>query len=314
MNVESPLDVLRKISTSNFSGSKGGILNNAQANKFISFVVDESVLKNNARIINMRAPIEELPRLHLGTRVTTGKTEGNAPSAGSYVTASGSLIQLTTTGLVVPWEVTWEQLEDNVEGQGFEDTLIREISSAFANDLEELAIQGDTASGDAFLALKDGWIKLFKNDPHTSATDVDCSALSDKTLNKTVFNKVLKGLPTKYRRNRSRLRFFVNPDNEQDYRVDLTGRDTNVGDNALTGNDTLRIFGVEIVPVAYVPSGTVILTHYQNFILGIWRQVRIERDKDIYKGVQQYALHVRVGFAVERGDAVAYTDDVIADS
>jgi len=29
-------------------------------------------------------------------------------------------------------------------------------------------------------------------------------------------------------------RFFVHPDQEQDYRVDLTGRDANVGNNALT--------------------------------------------------------------------------------
>lgn len=313
MDNETPLAALRKIATSDFSGSKGGILNNAQAKKFIGFVEDESVLKNNVRIVNMSAPVMELPRLHLGTRVTVPKSEATAPSAGQYVTASGSVVSLSTVAMIVPWEVSYEQMEDNVEEEGFEDTLISEISAAFANDLEELAIQGDTASGDSYLAQTDGWIKLFKNDAQAPAVDVSLAALSDKTLNKNVFSKVLKGLATKYRRRRDRLRFFVHPDQEQDYRVDLTGRDTNVGDSALTENDSLRVFGIPIVPVVYIPKGYCILTHYQNFILGIWRQVRIERDKDIFKGVHQYALHVRAGFAVEKGEAVSYTDDIVDD-
>ncbi len=260
--------VLEKISKSDFSS--GGLLNNAQSEKFFTYVVDESVIKNNCRVMNMRAPVEEIHRLHLGTRVTVSKAEGVAPTSGQYVQASGTQIQLSTIALVVPWEITWDQLEDNIEREGFEDTMIREIAAAFANDLEELAIQGDTTSADAYLALADGWIELAKDD---GATNVDCSGLSDTTLNKTVFNKVLKALATKYRRNRGNLRFFCHPDQEQDYRVDLTGRDTNVGDNALTNNDNLRVFGVSIVPIPYLPSGYVVLTHYQNFIIGFWRQL-----------------------------------------
>jgi hypothetical protein len=45
--------------------------------------------------------------------------------------------------------------------------------------------------------------------------------------------------------------------------------------------------------------------------MGIWRQVRLEKDRDIMKGTNLYAIHVRVGFAVENGDAIAWTDDII---
>gem|GEM_PF-5486964 len=34
--------------------------------------------------------------------------------------------------------------------------------------------------------------------------------------------------------------------------------------------------------------------------MGIWRQVRLEKDRDIMKGTNLYVIHVRVGFAVER--------------
>lgn len=305
--LEDQLITLKKVVKDSLSG--GGIMNTKQADKFITFVIDESVMKNNVRIRKMKSPVEELDRLHIGTRVAKAKTEAVANAAGDFVTVSGSQILLNTVALVVPWEISWDTLEDNIEGEDFEDTLMQEIASALANDLEELAIQGDTDSVDGYLALKDGWIKLFKAD---SANDVDCSGFTTKSLNKNHFSKLLKGLATKYRRNRKRLRFFCNPDDEQDYRSSLTGRATNLGDNALTGNETLKVYSVELVPVPYIPQGTVFLTHYKNFIFGVWRQIRLEKDKDIYKGVRQYAFHMRIGFAVEKGEAVSYTDDVVA--
>lgn len=284
-------------------------MNTKQSDTFITYVIDESVMKNNVRIRKMQAPVEEIDRLHLGTRVAKAKVEAIVNSAGDFVTVSGSQIILNTVALVVPWEISWDTLEDNIEGENFEDTLMKEIAAALANDLEELAIQGDSLSVDAYLALKDGWIKLMKAD---SANDVDCSGFTTKSLNKNHFSKLLKGLATKYRRNRAKLRFFCNPDDEQDYRSSLTGRETNLGDNALTGNENLRVYSVEIVAVPYIPQGTVILSHYQNFIFGVWRKIRIEKDKDIFKGVRQYAFHMRIGFAVEKGEAVSYTDDVVA--
>ncbi len=296
---------LRKITTGSLSG--GGILNTQQAKKFITFIIDESVLKNNVRIRNMVGPVEEVDRLHIGTRVTKAKAEGVTNASGDFVTVSGSAITLNTVALITPWEITWETMEDNVEGGNFEDTLMQQIAAAMANDLEELAIQGDTESLDTYLALKDGWIKLYKAD---SANDVDTSAFTTKSLNKNHFSKLLKGLPTKYRRNRAKLRFLCNPDDEQDYRSSLTGRDTNLGDSAIVGNDKLRTYGIELVPVPYIPQGTVILTHFQNFIFGIWRKIRLEKDRDIFKGVNQFCFHTRVGFAVEKGEAVSYTDDV----
>jgi len=297
---------LKKIATSDFAG--GGILNPAQAKQFITFVVDESVVTKVARTKIMTSPSEELSRLHIGDRVVKGKTEGTAPTyPADFVSASGSQIELTTKAFIVPWKVTYEQMEDNVEEAGFEDTLMKEIAAATANDLEELALLGDTDSVDTFLQLKDGWLKLAQED---GAHEADISALTDKTLNKYVFSKVLKALPTKYRRNRSELVFFVNPDDEQNYRVSLTGRDTNIGDNALVLNENLKIFGVEILPVPSVTQGTVVLTMKKNLILGIWKRIRLEKDKNIYEGVNEFAFHMRVGFAVEKGDAVAWCEGV----
>lgn len=293
-------NVLKKIATGDFSS--GGILNAEQAEKFFSYTVDESVLKNNVRTIFMSSPTMEIDKMNVGSRVTRPKVESTAPATSGYVSLTTSKVELTTKAMIVPWSVSFETYEDNIEKEGFEDSLIRDISAQLANDLEELYLKGDTDSSDAFLAQFNGWLKLMLTGGH----DVTAAG----TLSRTTFSKVLKGLPTKYRRNRAKLRFFVNPDEEQDYRDELAQRNTTLGDTSLQGNANIKIFGIEIVPVPFMPEGMVVLTHYMNLIIGIHSNIRLEKDKDIYAGEHQYAIHLRAGCAIENTDAIAYTNDV----
>lgn len=299
----------KAISTSTLAG--GGILNTAQAKQFFSYTVDESVLKNVCRTIFMSAPTQEIDKLNVGDRVAQPKTEGVAPTSGQYVNPTTSKVEISTKAIVVPWEITWETLEDNIEGQNFEDSMMRDISKQLANDLEELYIQGDTGSGDAYLALFNGWLKIITDSANTHDADISSWGAEDKVLGRKVFSAVLKELPTKYRRNRANLKFIVNPDQEQDYRDALTARSTTLGDQALLENMNLKIFGIEIVPVPFCPKGTVLLTTYSNLIMGIWRKIRMERDKKIMAGTNIYAIHLRTGVAIENEDAIAYTDDVV---
>jgi hypothetical protein len=118
---------------------------------------------------------------------------------------------------------------------------------------------------------------------------------------------LLKALPTKYRRNRTNLIYLVGANAEQDYRDELTVRNTGLGDASLTNSDNISIFGVEIVPVPFLDDNTVILTLKQNFIVGIYRKVRLERDQDIKRRVYEFVITTRTGFALEEEDAVAYT-------
>ena len=126
-------NILKKIATGDFSS--GGILNAQQARKFFSYTVDESVLKNNVRTKFMEAPIEEIDKMNVGSRVAKPKTEMTAPAGGDYVGITTSKLELSTKAIVVPWEVSWETYEDNIEGEDFEDSLLRDITAQLANDL-----------------------------------------------------------------------------------------------------------------------------------------------------------------------------------
>ena len=47
------------------------------------------------------------------------------------------------------------------------------------------------------------------------------------------------------------------------------------------------------------------LTHKNNMIIGIGRDIRIEKDRDIYKGVNQYAITAKVAVEFEEVTAIA---------
>ena len=287
------------ITTSDLSW--GGILNAKQSKEFYTNVVNESTFLKFARTIFMTSPAQEIDKLNIGGRVARPWTEATAPWTWDHVVPTTSKISLTTSEIIVPWDISYDTLEDNIEWEGFADTMLKLISAQFANDLEELAIDWDTTSSDTFLALQD-WIKKSINGVSHITTYT-----GNQKLDKTVFSDLLKSLPTKYRRNRKNLVYLVGANAEQDYRDELTSRNTWLWDRSLTNSDNIWIFGIEIVPVPFLDDNTVILTVKANFIVGIHRKVRIERDKDIKKRVYEFVITTRTWFALEEPDAVAYT-------
>jgi HK97 family phage major capsid protein len=293
--------LLKKIATGDFSW--GWLLNAEQAAKFISYVFDESVMKNSARMVTMNSEIMEISKLGVGNRVAKAKSEGTSPSTGDFVGIDTDTIELIQKRIVIPRKITQETFDYNIEGDGFEDTVLKMIATQLANDLEELFLNGDTSSTDPYLALMNGWLNLMTVGGHSIA--------AWGTLNKTVFSKLKKALPTKYRRNMKNLRFFVNSDDMQDYRDSLASRDTNLGDQAVTGEADITIFGTPAVEVPMLPQGTVILTHKDNFIVGMNKmKIKLLKDENIFSDEKLYAMHMGVACEIENTDAIAYTTDV----
>lgn len=291
----------------------GGLLNTEQANKFIDFVVDQSVMIKDARVIRMRAPSTQVDKIATTGRVSKPKTEGVAPGALSE--PAFSKVTLSAVGIITPFEVTYEALEDNIEGEDAEETLIRVMATQTATDLEELAIQGDTSSSDPYLALLNGWRKL-ANSGHK--VDQGGSA-----VDKPMFNKMLKALPEKYQRNWNELRFYLAPSIAQDYRATLSESATVIGEKFLLENAPLTVFGIPVASVPLIPtncdgippvSGTdfsyAFLTPRRNLLWGIHREIRIDKDKDIMRGVNQYAITTRVACEFEEDDAVVYAVNI----
>jgi len=275
--------------------------------------------------------------------------------------------------------------------------IIKMMARRLANDLEELYVLGDLLGPaaieadikgagetakyvkDSYLALGDGWIRRAD-----SAHVYDASGAN---IGLSIFSAMLRQMPTKFRRNKKDMRFYLSSDLAQIYIEKLATRATALGDAAAAGG-THTPYGVQIVEVPLLPflvpvvehvvlpsttavslryapiqdvvvststltyetpetafisgtdynldlaAGTIardaggsigdgdtvkvtynsnpqaLLTHYMNFIVAIGRDIRIEKDRDIYKSVNQYAITCKVDTQFEETDAVVKAQNI----
>src|SRR6476661_4451698 len=128
----------------------GGLLPPQAADRFIDYMFDETVLGQQVRQIRMRSNEIEIERIAVGERIMRVATE--AVDDGVNVGVTFAKISLTTRKLRLDWELSTESLEDNIA---------RLMTSQAANDLEDLAINGDTTlTTDPLLKAFNGWRKL----------------------------------------------------------------------------------------------------------------------------------------------------------
>lgn len=293
--------------------AEGGLLGTEQAKRFTDLVVDQAVMLKEARVVRMRSAVAELDTIATTGRVSQLKSEGVAPA--SLSEPAFGKVTLRAIDVITPFEITFEALEDSIEGGGLEDTVIRVMAKQTATDLEELAVHGDSESVDPFLHGLDGWRVLAE-----AGQVVD---FEGATMDKDGLGKMFRALPDKYKRAYGDLRFFTAPAVAQDWHDTFADRGTSLGDKALVGGQVPPYMGVPVVSVPVIPTdlagveefvGTglsyALLTPRENLVFGIHREIRIDKDKDILRGVNVYAITTRVAVAIENPEAVVLAVNV----
>ena len=307
----------------NPSGDAGsGILRPEQARRFIDYVWDATVLAKDGRRVTMRANTMELEKVNVGERVIRAAAQavGNYTNTG----ATFSKVELTTKKIRLDWEVSAEALEDGIEGAALEDHLVRLMTNAFANDIEDLAINGDGATGD-FLSIMDGFVNKTKNgDAHESVVTV-----TDNAWTPEVMQNIILAMPRKYRALKNNLKFYAGTDafqgiikhngtladaiaeafgttvghTESNRQAYLDGAGQTFG-----GARTTRVLGIDVQEVPYYPEGFVDLTFPANRVWGFQRDITVNREYVAKKDTIEYTVFVRFGIQWEEEDAIAYAD------
>ena len=132
-----------------------------EADRFIDYIVDESVLKNSARIVRMQKETKNIRALGLGDNRFL--YPGSTFTSSDYLkTLSDQKIPLTSKKMRGCVAIYDDDLEDNIEGNAFADHVMRMVAGKIGNELDEIFWIGDTASIGGFDAtdprsLFDGW-------------------------------------------------------------------------------------------------------------------------------------------------------------
>jgi len=283
--------------------ASSGKLNPEQTDQFIRTLIDQPTILSECRTVAMTSPEMKLNKIGFGSRILQAAVEDTAPT--STVKPDLGNVQVNTSEVIAQIRLTYDVLEDNIErgninvpmqtgAGGLHQTIVDLIAERAALDLEELAIKGDTTSGDSYLALQNGFLV------QSNANVVNVAGAFDKNAVKAA----LKTMPTRYLRNRGALKHYVSVDNETELRDQYASRNTPLGDVNLQASQPLRVFGSDVEPVALMPGTSGLFTDPMNLIFGIQRNIMIEYDKDIIGRAFIIVLTARVGFAVEEVNAV----------
>jgi len=309
----------------------GGLLPPKAAERFIDYMFDQTVLGQQVRQVRFGGNNEiEIERIAVGERIMRVATE--AVDDGVNIGVTFSKISLTTRKLRLDWELSTESLEDNIEGRDLEDHIARLMTSQAANDLEDLAINGDVAlTTDPLLKAFNGWRKLLL----TGGYVVDNAGA---TVSRATFNNALKTMPRKFMQQRRNLKWFVPSVVIQDYLFSLqqdeaglvspessaaAGINQSVRTSGPAGYQYGGIFGVNAEEVPLLPeydvntgvAGTQLgsdiwLTDSQNLIWGIKREIEVYREFKPKKDTIEYTVYTRVGAAIENAAASVIVKNV----
>jgi hypothetical protein len=283
----------------------GGYLNPIQSDTFIRMLIDQPTLLNDIRVVPMNAPTMDINKIGFANRLLQASPgSGVALAAGSAPTTDK--VSLVTKEVMAQVNIPYDVLEDNIERNRMDSTIMDMITEHASLDLEELVILGDHDSIDPYIATTDGVLVLATSNPLVYDTP-------PSQYDYTIFKDGILTMPTKYLRNRSALRFYTPHLIETEYNAQLGSRETGLGDTRLIEDyaTKLKSFGVPIVPVALMPDTNYIFTNPKNIILGVQRKIQIERDKDITKRLYMIVLTMRIDIQIEEVDAVVVASGLV---
>lgn len=148
------------------------VLEAEEADRFIDYVVDESVMKNSARVIKMKKQTKNVRALGLGDArfLYPGDTFASTDYTKQHTDQKIPLVTKKLRGCAVIYD---DDLEDNIEADAFADHIMRMVAAKIANELDEIfwigQILGGVFQNEDSRSRFDGWRYRIKNSQGATA-------------------------------------------------------------------------------------------------------------------------------------------------
>lgn len=281
----------------------GGYLQSQQAEAFLVDVIKESTMLRRVNVQTTKSHTKLIGKVGINGRVLRPGTSGHALAAGDRAKPTTDEVTLYTHLMKAEIRLNDEVLEDNIESGKFKNTVMSMMAEHVAQDSDDLLVNGDTTSTDPLLALFDGMI--------ASATTNIVNG-GGNPIAKSMLKDAIKAMPSQYNRMKASQQFLTSEDAQIDYHDYLADRATALGDKNIQ-DDSLDKYGSRpIVPVPVFPDDlgggndetNILLMDPKEAIWGVWRNIRVETDRDITTGEWIMVASMRAGFIYQREDAV----------
>lgn len=273
----------------------GGYLQPEQSKQFFEIAILESVLLQMITVKPMSSPSMELSKLGFTGRVLRGAVESRALSEADRAKPELKKVTLNTQELIGEIHIPYAAVEDNIQQGTFPQFLNMTMAKAVSRDIEDLVVNGDTSSSDAYLKLLNGFIKQ---------TVTQVVTAGGVRLAKGILKQMTQAMPSQYWRGSKNLKFLTSKNAMIDYHDSLSSRQTPLGDKKLeaASGSGDEYAGIQVTDVPVFPenlgSGTdetdVILADPKNMVVGMQRNIKVETAKDISARVYITVVTVRL--------------------
>ncbi len=293
----------------------GGILDREQYNQFMRDVEFNTTILKDAHYKKMnREKVISTGTLIKGRVLQDGYLENSRTTNGNLTAAKIGFgkAELNAHKLRAKLELQDDDLEDNIEGEQFQATALSMMGQQVGEDLEAIALYGDTDldyDEQPLYHTYDGWIKKSTNVLESSEVNTTTSDFNvhDDTI-EALFDAIIRAVKPRIRQSKLMQRFaiYVPYEVEDAYRNLLKSRNTQLGDDMQTGDKPLmyKKYPIKAAPIlddeearellGYAPvvGGTPDLWNW-----GVYKDVKVEpeRKADIEQTNFYYRVRTDVG-------------------
>ena len=271
--------------------ANAGLLDRLQYNQFIREIELQSTILYDASFRRMVRMNEVTSGALIAGRVlqdgylTDGETTNHELTE---ATIGFGKAELSAHKLKAKTHINDDDLEDNIETEQFQNTLLSMMASRIGEDLEAIAVYGDTTldrTAQPLFHTYDGWCKQ-ATEKLVQGTDFD---VHENTI-EAMFDAILKKVPLRLRQSplMSQFKFYVPWEVEDAYRNLLKSRQTALGDSVQTGDQPLyyKRWEVKYAPVLDAEDGraiddtvTTIAGIPSLWKWGVYKDVKLEPER-----------------------------------
>ncbi|WP_339309731.1 phage major capsid protein [Paenibacillus sp. FSL k6-2145] len=288
-------------------------LNYEQVDAFMTMAYESTQFLKGIRTIIRRSSKGNIDKIGVTGRNLRGKVENKSVSKISEPTFPQ--VPYAVAPVVLAFEITEEFIRQTqrVRGQNAEDIIMAAMTKNYADNMQDLGFNGDTATPSTdpdydFLKINNGWLKKAKEEGNL----VDWSTLpTEKKVG--IFFELERAVPTRLRA-AGVFKYFMHPNTFSERLQKLAEKDTSASIQLQIMGGVKKINSYDVEEVAHMPEGVVIFTYHDNFVLVNTYDMQIRKTTEgkeaIYEDKRFYAIHSDYDSIFEEPGAVSIAEGV----